>query len=82
MKLEMRARDLDVRMKLEDYSTVNQLKVLQAAKDLIEILQFMDKVELHITTVTEEEEEDKLEKFSEESEEVAHDDEGEDGTLV
>lgn len=83
MKLEMRVWDLDIRMELEDVDADDQLKVLQTAKDLIETLQFMEKVELHITTVTEEETvEDESEESPEKSEEVAHDDAGEDRIVV
>ena len=81
MKLEMRVWDLDIRMELEDVVADDQLKVLQTAKDLIETLQFMEKVELHITTRVEDSEEE-LAETPKESEEVAHDDAGEDRIVV
>lgn len=80
MKLEMRVWDLDIYMELEDVDADDQLKVLQTAKDLIETLQFMEKVELHITTRVEDSEE-KIAETPEESEEVAHD-AGEDRIVV
>lgn len=81
MKLEMRVWDLDIYMELEDVDADDQLKVLQTAKDLIETLRFMEKVELHITTRVEDSEEE-LAETPEESEEVAHDDAGEDRIVV